>query len=276
MRARRITRDRFRRRARVNRLTVRFDSEDDRLGGRPSRYVFDEDANLFGVGETVSVDPARGVKLPRKSKKKRVYLSAAQVELLIFKLRGDDATLIFMLAYTGLRWGEATGLRVEAVDDRRRRLLIQENAVSVGGRIVVGTPKTHERRSVPYPAFLSESLERRAPGRLRTSWSSATESCTRWLRRAELAGSGRLSSWPDWENPTFPEVTPHDLRHTAASLAISSGASPIAVQRMLGHDSAAMTLNSYADLFEDDLDAVSDRMDQVRTKAFVGFNPCRA
>ena len=66
-------------------------------------------------------------------------------------------------------------------------------------------------------------------------------------------------------------MTPHDLRHTAASLAISSGANPKAVQRMLGHASAAMTLDTYADLFEDDLDAVSDRMDQVRTKAFVGF-----
>lgn len=74
------------------------------------------------------------------------------------------------------------------------------------------------------------------------------------------------------EHPTFPEVTPHDLRHTAASLAISSGANPKAVQRMLGHASAAMTLDTYADLFEDDLDAVSDRMDKVRTDAFVGFS----
>lgn len=41
---------------------------------------------------------------------------------------------------------------------------------------------------------------------------------------------------------------------------------------MLGHMSAAMTLDTYADLFEDDLDAVSDRMDKVRTDAFVGFS----
>jgi integrase len=72
-------------------------------------------------------------------------------------------------------------------------------------------------------------------------------------------------------DPTFPELTLHDLRHTAASLAISAGANPKAVQRMLGHASAAMTLDTYADLFEDDLDAVSGRMDEVRSKAFVGF-----
>ena len=52
--------------------------------------------------------------------------------------------------------------------------------------------------------------------------------------------------------PPFPRVTPHDLRHTAASLAISAGANVKAVQRMLGHASAAMTLDTYADLFDDD------------------------
>ena len=56
-------------------------------------------------------------------------------------------------------------------------------------------------------------------------------------------------------------VTPHDLRHTAASLALSAGANVKAVQRMLGHASAAMTLDVYAGLFGDDLDAVADRLD---------------
>ena len=72
------------------------------------------------------------------------------------------------------------------------------------------------------------------------------------------------------KDPTFPIVTIHDLRHTAASLAISAGANPKAVQRMLGHASAAMTLDTYADLFEDDLDAVSVRLDAVRASAIVG------
>ncbi len=54
--------------------------------------------------------------------------------------------------------------------------------------------------------------------------------------------------------PGFPTVTPHDLRHTAASLAISAGANPKAVQTMLGHASAVLTLDTYADLFPDDLE----------------------
>jgi integrase len=60
---------------------------------------------------------------------------------------------------------------------------------------------------------------------------------------------------------TFPDITPHDLRHTAASLATSSGANVKAVQRMLGHAKASMTLDVYTDLFDDDLDVVADRLD---------------
>lgn len=56
---------------------------------------------------------------------------------------------------------------------------------------------------------------------------------------------------------SFSTITPHDVRHTAASLAISAGANVKAVQRMLGHASAAMTLDVYADLFDDDLESVT-------------------
>ena len=71
---------------------------------------------------------------------------------------------------------------------------------------------------------------------------------------------------------SFPTITPHDLRHTAASLAISAGANPKAVQRMLGHASAAMTLDTYADLFEDDLNNVSEHLAAARSQTVVGFS----
>ena len=58
-----------------------------------------------------------------------------------------------------------------------------------------------------------------------------------------------------------PDLVPHDLRDTAASLAISSGASIKAVQRMLGHASAKMTLDVYGSLFEEDLEALADRIE---------------
>lgn len=65
-------------------------------------------------------------------------------------------------------------------------------------------------------------------------------------------------------------MTIHDLRHTAASLAIASGANVKAVQRMLGYASAAMTLDVYADLFDDDLDAVGAALDHAASASVVG------
>jgi len=56
-------------------------------------------------------------------------------------------------------------------------------------------------------------------------------------------------------------VTPHALRHTAASLAIASGANVKVVQQMLGHKSATMTLDLYGHLFDSELDDIADRLD---------------
>lgn len=67
--------------------------------------------------------------------------------------------------------------------------------------------------------------------------------------------------------PTFPLLTIHDLRHTAASIAIQAGANVKAVQRMLGHASAKMTLDTYADLFDSDLDRVGTEIDSLIPKS---------
>ena len=63
----------------------------------------------------------------------------------------------------------------------------------------------------------------------------------------------------------LPPMKVHDLRHTTASLTISAGANVKVVQRLLGHKSAAMTLDVYAELFEDDLDVVADALERVVT-----------
>ncbi|SNS61827.1 Site-specific recombinase XerD [Micrococcales bacterium KH10] len=68
----------------------------------------------------------------------------------------------------------------------------------------------------------------------------------------------------------FERLTLHDLRHTAASLAIASGATVKHVQKMLGHESAKMTLDVYAGLFEDDLDTVAESMSAAHDKALGG------
>ncbi|WP_435825186.1 tyrosine-type recombinase/integrase [Nocardiopsis alba] len=61
-------------------------------------------------------------------------------------------------------------------------------------------------------------------------------------------------------------LTPHKLRHTAASLAIAAGADVKVVQAMLGHKTATMTLGRYGHLFPDRLDEVADAMDAARLR----------
>jgi integrase len=155
-------------------------------------------------------------------------------------------------------------LRVRDVDFTRRRLAISENAVEVGPETIVGTPKSHKRRSVPFPSFLGDALadvaigkqpnELLFSGRFGEHVKRATRGQRTWFKSAlDRAG--------------LDPMTVHDLRHTAASLAVSAGANVKAVQRMLGHASAAMTLDVYADLFDDDLDAVAEALDSAARRS---------
>ncbi len=66
-----------------------------------------------------------------------------------------------------------------------------------------------------------------------------------------------------------PGLHPHELRHTAASLAIASGADVKVVQQMLGHKSAVMTMDQYGHLFGDRLDEVSGALDVAARAAGV-------
>lgn len=210
----------------------------------------------------ISENPVRGVKLPRKQPKRHIYLTHRQVGLLAEQAQFPD--LVLFLAYTGLRWGEATGLRLRDVDPLRRRVHVQENAVMVNGAIHTGTPKTHASRSVPYPDFLVPAIQAEMRGKSPEHLLFGTGDEHLRLPNSQdgwFAAAVRRAQKID---PDFPRISPHDLRHTAASLAISAGANVKAVQRMLGHASAAMTLDTYADLFDDDLDNVAEALSRAR------------
>jgi integrase len=62
-------------------------------------------------------------------------------------------------------------------------------------------------------------------------------------------------------------VTPHNLRHTAGSLALASGASVVTVQKLLGHRNATTTLNVYAHQLPDDFDNLAAAMDKATQAA---------
>jgi site-specific recombinase XerD len=210
-------------------------------------------------------NPAAGmIRLPQTTRKRPLYLTHAQVSALA-AAAGEHEGLVLLLAYTGLRWGEAVGLRVHDLDMLRRRATIAENAVQSGGEIHVGTPKAYKQRTVPLPQFLLTYLARQCEGKGRDDLLFPGDDgghlrrphpTSGWFAKAVTASG-------------IPRATPHDLRHTAASLAVSAGANVKAVQKMLGHASAAMTLDVYADLFSDDLEAVATALDAARSRESV-------
>jgi integrase len=176
------------------------------------------------------------------------------------------ATLLLTLAYTGIRWGEAVGLTVDDVDVITRKLRIRRTVTEVDGRLCIGAPKSWQARTVPYPALLDAGIT----ALVATGGPGAPlfRSANGGLLRRPDTAAGKSSWWlTALRNANLPHLTPHDLRHTAASLAVSAGANVKVLQRVLGHRSAAMTLDVYAELFEEDLSSFAAQLNDKAVKA---------
>jgi integrase len=225
--------------------------------------------NAFGVlrqvlgaaveDSRIARNPCDGVRLPKRKHSDRGYLSHQQVVALASAVERQSDVVRF-LAYTGLRWGEMAALRVQDFDMLRRRVNVSRSVTESGG-LVWSTPKTWERRSVPFPAVLVAELAVLMIGKGRddlvfTDLRGGVLRNSNWRVRVFRPAVIACQTADD----TFPSITPHDLRHTAVSLAVSVGANVKAVQRMVGHAKASMTLDTYADLFDEDLDDVADRL----------------
>ena len=241
----------------------------------------------LGVADgNLAANPATDVSAPKRLHKARGYLTHAQVAELATEAgpRGHD--LILFLAYTGLRIGETAGLRARDVYLGRRRITVERAVTEADAANPIKAPKTQARRTVPFPEFLDEILAARVRGKaldspvfpaeegglLRASnWRHRTlaPAVERVVERTDKARTEEAAEATDGHpsTPEFPTITTHDLRHTAASLAISAGANVKGVQRMLGHAKASMTLDTYADLFPDDLEQVATRLSEQRASA---------
>ncbi|MEI5672622.1 MULTISPECIES: tyrosine-type recombinase/integrase [unclassified Nocardioides] len=187
------------------------------------------------------------------------YLSHENVHAIAEHIDTDSRALLFVLAYAGPRWGEATALQVQDVDLLRSRLYVRRAFSEVGGELSVSTTKTHATRTLPLPTFLRAELEALMVGKTTTDL----------IFSAPQGGPWRNSNFrarrfdPAVKATGLPGLKLHELRHTAASLAVQAGANVKAVQRMLGHSTATMTLDVYADLFDSDLEGVAARLDEA-------------
>ncbi|RIT84227.1 site-specific integrase [Mycobacteroides abscessus] len=201
----------------------------------------------------LAVNVVEGVELPAVKTVEQRYLSAAELHRAALAA-GEHKGLVYLLGATGLRFGEAAELRWRDVDTEGLRLRISRSVTFVGGKPVVGSPKNGKERTVALPATVARML---TPGSADDlvfpdsagGWMRASNVRRRWWARA-LADAGL---------PT--DLKLHELRHTAASLAIRSGANIKALQNMLGHASAGLTLDRYGHLYESDIDSVGHAID---------------
>lgn len=106
-------------------------------------------------------NPTAGVKAPTTRLRDQLFLTAEEVVILAEaaeKSRSGAGLVVETLAYIGLRFGELSALRRGSVDIEKRRLTVSEAASEVGGKLVFGTPKTHETRTVVMPQVLAVRL----------------------------------------------------------------------------------------------------------------------
>jgi len=210
----------------------------------------------------VSLNAAASVRAPTAGHVRREgqFLTRDELDALAAACRGIYADVVKVLGLAGLRWGELAGLQVGdriAVPGPGLRLQRSVLASSKGGELFVDTLKGKRSRTVPLVAELVPLVDAWAQGKQGSDWLFGAPrggplSESNWKRSvgwsAACASIGR---------PTF---RVHDLRHTCASLWLGAGADPKVVQRILGHASAAMTMDLYGHLIDHNLWAAAERI----------------
>ncbi len=179
--------------------------------------------------------------------------SAEQLAAFLASVRGDRLHALWhTLALTGMRRGEALGLRWEDVDLEHARLSVRRALIPAGREVILSEPKTARgRRAIALDAETVEVLKGQATRQLAEQAGNETwidsgyvfskengealhpEDVTRYFRRAV-------------RQAMLPKIRLHDLRHTHATLALCAGIHPKVVSERLGHATVSFTLDVYS------------------------------
>jgi integrase len=197
-------------------------------------------------------DVTAQVRLPRvrSAAKAMTIPTPADTGALLREADAPFAAFVAVCAFAGLRFGEASALKVSDVDFLRRELHVRRQVQRVDGhRQEIRAPKYGSERTVYVPdgllALLAEHVRAHAPG----------GDADRWL----FGGKGDMPihensvnwQWSKARAAAGVRYRLHDLRHFFASGLIASGCDVVTVQRALGHHSATVTLNTYSHLWPD-------------------------
>lgn len=218
------------------------------------------------------LNPVDGVELPPVGSVEQRFLTLEQLHALA-DAAGEHRALVYVLGTCGLRFGEVAELRWRDLDIQNLKIRVTRSVTLVDNKFVVGTTKGGKGRTVSMSAFVAEMLLTRTRtdrdldalvfpdttgGHMR-----GTNVRRRWWAGAVTAA--QLFPRKVGKETVY-EFKIHELRHTAASLAIQGGANIKSLQNMLGHESAALTLDRYGHLFDSDVEAVGVAMNALLTR----------
>ena len=176
--------------------------------------------------------------------------------------------------FCGLREGEALGLSWDCVDFENRQITIRQQLIkgkAAGSQYQLqDSPKNGRSRVIDCPqialSFLKQERARQAENHLKALQFGET-----WENPWHLVFTD--SHGKNFQTITFyrrfkriaesigrPDLRPHDLRHSAATIALAAGADLKSVQSLLGHATASFTLSTYAHATEDMKRDTANRM----------------
>lgn len=198
--------------------------------------------NVAVADEVLAVNPCR-VKAAGVAKAARPSrsITPAEVRALAGAVPARYRALVLVLAWGGLRFGEATALRRCDVTGDGAAVRVERSVRRVGGRWVVGPPKTEAgRRVVALPGSVAAALTQH----LRTHVSAGDDALVFGTSSGAFLASSNFTTTfrRAVEACGLPPVRVHELRHTGATLAAQAGATTAELMSRFGHASPAASL----------------------------------
>lgn len=227
------------------------------------------------------VDPVEEPRIPAEEMR---FLTATELETLASTISAPYRTLVLVAGWGGLRWGELAALRGDRVDVARSRVHVVTQLDQSG--TVESEPKSRAgRRWVTIPESVMAELAGHIDGRSGLVWTAPAGGSLRhgnFLRRDFYPATVKARLGKLVEDHTrkggvrYEGVSPHDLRHTAAALAIAQGVHPKSLQMRMGHAKIAVTLDTYGHLMEGMDGDLAERLDETRSTALSEVRRLRA
>lgn len=220
----------------------------------------------------ISANPCGAAELPKVERHEIAPLTDDEIPKFLAAIEASPMRNAFVLClFAGLREGECLGLSWAQVDIQKGRITIsqqlQREKVKGGRYFIAPTTKSGKPRTIEPPPIAFEYLQAERVKQLENRLAAGSA----WANSDDLVFADETGK--HYAIHTFykrfktiaasigrPDARPHDLRHTAATVAIASGADVKSVQDMLGHATASFTLNVYAHTSEQMMKDTAARM----------------